>query len=281
MHFPLLLVIPGLLRFLPVSTASPVTPTVIQSVTDTCKDPSTTGMTSLCWATLKMNDFFKDWTNTTTMPNAPMIGTLVCRPNEAWASCFVRFAYGQQRAPGPPMDCVTFTSKTCQPPSAMMVKPSSPQYWYGAYAIYAVFTYITTLSSALLLSTARKGALQLAYQSANLGAGAGANADPVDATLFHLLFMNGLTDMDVAFLAYMKNDSYSEGFVGATTDPPSDAVIYNNTVAALQQRLKTVMNGWESFEEMLGLGSTWTGPVEPAAAFAGKWTAGSTTSATA
>lgn len=87
--------------------------------------------------------------------------------------------------------------------------------------------------------------------------------------------------MDVAFLAYMKNDSYSEGFVGATTDPPSDAVIYNNTVAALQQRLKTVMNGWESFEEMLGLGSTWTGPVEPAAAFAGKWTAGSTTSATA
>lgn len=145
MHFPLLLVIPGLLRFLPVSTASPVTPTVIQSVTDTCKDPSTTGMTSLCWATLKMNDFFKDWTNTTTMPNAPMIGTLVCRPNEAWASCFVRFAYGQQRAPGPPMDCVTFTSKTCQPPSAMMVKPSSPQYWYGAYAIYGTFSIILLL----------------------------------------------------------------------------------------------------------------------------------------
>lgn len=163
----------------------------------------------------------------------------------------------------------------------MLVKPSTPQYWYGAYAIYAVFTYITTLSSALLLSTARKGALQSAYQSANLGSGADAGADPVDATLFHLLFLNGLGDMDIAFSAYMKNNSYSGDFVGATTDPPSDAVIYTNIVAALQQRLKVVMSGWASFEEMLGLGSTWTGQVQSAAAFAGKWTTGIQTTATA
>ncbi|KAL8934671.1 MAG: hypothetical protein Q9216_005791 [Gyalolechia sp. 2 TL-2023] len=257
------------LRFLPLCTASPVAAATIQTASDACTDPSTAGMTSSCWTALGMDDFLSNWTDKSMISNPPMIGTLVCRPREAWASCFVRFAYGQQKQPGPPMDCVTFGSQTCQSPSVMPVKPSSPQYWYGAYAIYAIFTYINTLSSALLATTADVGALQSAYLSANLGAGADSDAYPVDATLFHLLFRNGLTDMDVAFTAYMKNHPYTGDFAGADTTLPSDPVIYKAIVAALQQWSETIMSEWGSFEEVLGTGTTWTGPVQEAVAFEG------------
>ncbi|KAL9028563.1 MAG: hypothetical protein Q9196_003096 [Gyalolechia fulgens] len=131
----------------------------------------------------------------------------------------------------------------------------------------AIFTYVTTISSALLSTTARVGALQTAYRSANFGAGAAVDADPVDAILFHLLFLNGLTDMDLAFTLYMKNHPYPGNFTGAATTTPSDTVIYRNIVLSLQQRLQKSMSEWESFQEVLGNGSTWTGPVQEAGAF--------------
>lgn len=143
MYLLLWIAVVGLLRFLPLCTASPVTassnsngkPTK-QSITDACSNPSSAGMTPSCWTLLKMNDYFSSWTNQTILPNAPMIGTIYCRPNEVWAQCFIRFAYGQQRQTRAPMDCATLGSSNCKAPSDMLIKPTSPEYWYGAYAIY-------------------------------------------------------------------------------------------------------------------------------------------------
>ncbi|KAL8717615.1 MAG: hypothetical protein Q9225_005152 [Loekoesia sp. 1 TL-2023] len=279
MYLLLWIAVAGLLPVLPLGTASPVTPSsnrndkpTKQSAADACSNPSSAGMTSSCWTQLKMNDYFSNWTNKTILPNAPMIGTIYCRPNEVWAQCFIRFAYGQQRQARAPMDCATLGSSNCKAPSDMLIKPTSPEYWYGAYAIYAIFTYINTLASALLSTTARPGVLQSAYTSANAGAGAASGVNPIDATLFQLLFVNGLTDMDVTFATYMKQSPYTGDFSGATTDPPSDEMIYRNLVAVLQQRLQKLMNGWDSFKSVLGTGSTWTTQVQGAGDFVSKWT---------
>ncbi|KAL9593319.1 MAG: hypothetical protein Q9179_005949 [Wetmoreana sp. 5 TL-2023] len=228
-----------------------------------------------------MNDFFTNWTSQTVMPNAPMIGTVFCKTNEVWARCFLRFAYGQQRKATAPADCSTLSSTSCKSPSDMMVKPISAQYWYGAYAIYAIFTYINALSTALLSATAQPGALQSAYTSANAGEGAAATSNPVDAVLFYLLFLNGFTNQDTAFATYMKQVPYTGSFTGATTDPPSDDVLYRNMVGVLKLRLETIMGGLDQFGVLVGSQGTWIAPVQSSAAFVKVWTQtqGSTTTA--
>ncbi|KAL8737662.1 MAG: hypothetical protein Q9181_001452 [Wetmoreana brouardii] len=245
---------------------------VLKSASNACTNPSSTGLTTACWTELKMNDFFTNWTDHTVMPNAPMIGTIVCKTNEVWAQCFLRFAYGQQRKAAAPADCSTFSSTSCQSPSDMMVKPTSAQYWYGAYAIYAIFTYINALSTALLSATAHPGALQSAYTSANAGGGAATASNPVDAVLFYLLFLNGFTDQDTAFVAYMRQVPYTGNFTGATTDPPSEDVLYRNMVGVLEKRLETVMAGLDQFEALVGSQGTWIAPVQSSAAFVKAWT---------
>ena len=136
-----------------------------------------------------------------------------------------------------------------------------------------MFKYLNNLSTALLSTTARPGALQSAYTSANAGAGAASGANPIDATLFQLLFLNGFTDMDIALSSYMKQSPFAADFVGATTDPPSDAVIYKNLNAVLGQRLQKIMSGVDSFEVMLGTGEAWLEQVQGVSAFVSKWTA--------
>ncbi|KAL8788164.1 MAG: hypothetical protein Q9213_001803 [Squamulea squamosa] len=227
------------------------------------------------------------------MADAPMIGTLYCRPNEPWAQCFIRFAYGQQSRTGAPMDCASFTSTSCSPPTRMMITPSSTEYWYGVFAIYgetvlsriqvnspltaktAIFTYIRTLASALLTTTGAPGALQSAYTSANAGSGASAAPNPVDATLFQLLFQNGFSDQDTAFAAHMKRQPYVAAFnsTNGMSDPPPDEVLYEGLIKNLQTRLTTIMGNWTEFQSVLGTGDIWMSPVQGPAQFVKQWTA--------
>ncbi|KAL8930458.1 MAG: hypothetical protein Q9208_000642 [Pyrenodesmia sp. 3 TL-2023] len=301
MYIFLWLAVGSSLRFLPSCTAIPIdpitnanTPATQQTASYNCSNPSTAGITATCWTTLEMDDFFTNWTTNTIMANPPMIGTLYCRPREVWASCFLRFAYGEQRLPIASTDCSTITSTTCKSPAnSLMATPTSPQFYYGAYAIFA--TYITTLASALLFTTAKPGALQSAYTSANANAGAAAAPNPVDATLFQLLFLNGLSDHDILFSAYMKQNPFSGNFTVAaamatpatpaisaavnataaatTTETPSDAVIYRALVAVLNLRLGQVMGSWRAFEQVLAGGSVWMAEVQGKADFVRKWTA--------
>ncbi|KAL8950478.1 MAG: hypothetical protein Q9222_003494 [Ikaeria aurantiellina] len=199
---------------------------------------------------------------------------MVCRPSEPWAQCFIRFTYGQQKKAGAPMDCSKPSSTTCKAPSDMLIKPTSAQGWYGVDAIHAVFTYMKNLMSALLSATAHAGALQYAYSSAYAGAGAAGSANPVDATIFQLLFENGFTDQDTAFSGFMKQQPYTGDFSGATTNPPSDTILYQGMVAVLQQRLQKIMGTWETFEIMLGSGYMWTQQVQGADAFVSQWVTG-------
>ncbi|KAI4129793.1 MAG: hypothetical protein LQ338_002044 [Usnochroma carphineum] len=240
MFLPLWVAVVSFLQLLPLCTASPVAPAAKagtkQSASDACNNPSSANISSACWTSLQMDDFFTNWTRSTVVANAPMIGTMYCRPNE----------------------------------------PTSAQYYYGAYAIYAVFTYINAISSALLSTTAKPGALQSAYASANAGAGAASGANPIDATLVQLLFENGLNDQDLAFMTYIKQNPFAADFAGATTDPPSDAVMYKNLVAVLQQRSQKLFSGWEMFRQVLGTGGEWTGQVQGSADYVKKWTSGTT-----
>ncbi|KAL9580989.1 MAG: hypothetical protein Q9212_004157 [Teloschistes hypoglaucus] len=282
MHFSSWIIAAGLLRFLPSSTASPLpaapkpAASPKQSATnasDACSSsPSPGAMSPECWASLDMNDFLTNWTTTTVIGNAPMIGTIYCKPKEIWAQCFLRFAYGQQRQPAAPMDCSTPTSKSCKSPFDVPADPTSPEYYYGAYSIFAVFAYITAIASALLSVTAYPGALQSAYTSAYAGAGAASAPNPVDATLFELLSQSGFSAMDTAFVTYMNKNSYTGGFVGASTDPPSDAVIYTSLVAVLQQRLKGIMTADGAFQSLVGTKGVWIAQVPPAASYVKAWT---------
>ncbi|KAL8725541.1 MAG: hypothetical protein Q9166_007295 [cf. Caloplaca sp. 2 TL-2023] len=187
-----------------------------------------------------MDNFFANWTEKTVMPNAPMIGTMACRPNEVWAQCFIRFAYGQQ----------------------------------------TIFTYIKTLITALLTTTGRSGALQSIYTSANAGAGASAALNPVDATLFQLLLQNGFSSQDTTFAGYMKQTPYTGNFTGATTDPPSDEIIYQGLVNLLQTRMAKIMGSWADFHSALGMGGIWMSKVQGAQDFVAKWTATTPVTAT-
>ncbi|KAL8710880.1 MAG: hypothetical protein Q9220_004684 [cf. Caloplaca sp. 1 TL-2023] len=279
----------GILRFFPLCIAAPVPPLppsnravqpVKQSSSDTCMDNASTNLTISCWSELHMNDYLANWTTKTVISNPPAAGTMFCRPAEPWAQCFIRFTYGQQQKAGAPMDCSTASSTTCKAPSDMLIKPTSAQGYYGAYAVHAIFTYIDNLTSALLSATAHPGALQYAYTSANAGAGASAEPNPVDATIFQLLFENGFSDQDTAFGSLMRKQPYTGNFTGATTDPPSDAVLYQGMVAVLQQRLQKIMGTWETFEVMLGSGFMWTQKIQEADAFVSQWTAGLTPAVT-
>lgn len=141
------LAIASFLRFLPSCTATPIaqttnasTPATNQTASNNCSSPSTAGITSTCWTTLQMDDFFANWTINNIMPNPPMIGTLYCRPREVWAECFLRFAYGEQRLPIASTDCSTLTSTTCKSPAkSLTTTPTSPQFYYGAYAIFGMY----------------------------------------------------------------------------------------------------------------------------------------------
>ncbi|KAL8805923.1 MAG: hypothetical protein Q9223_005015, partial [Gallowayella weberi] len=213
----------------PKPAAKPVTATIKQgtSSSGSCGSPNTTGVVSGCWSSLDMNNYFANWTENSVIANAPMIGTIVCRPTEPWAQCFIRFAYGQQQKTAAPMDCSNANSTSCKSPVNMNLKPSSPEYWYGVLAIYstitqifpfmrllltdikAIFTYITTLTSAIFTTTGQPGALQNTYTSANAGAGASSAANPIDATMFQLLLENGFSEQDTTFSAYMKNNPFT------------------------------------------------------------------------
>ncbi|KAL8688942.1 MAG: hypothetical protein Q9218_005267 [Villophora microphyllina] len=228
-----------------------------------------------------MNDYLTNWTTSTVIGNPPMIGTIYCKPNEIWAQCYLRFAFGQQGKPAAPMDCSTPSSTSCKSPFDSTITPTTVENYYGTYAIYAVFAYIYAISSALLSATAHSGALQNAYASANAGAGASSAANPVDATMFQLLSENGFSEMDTAFVKYMNKNPYTGDFTGASTDPPSDNIIYTNLVAVLQQRLKTVMAADENFLSLVGTNGTWIGQVPAAMGYVRSWTTGSGGSAAA
>lgn len=146
MYLVLCFAVVSFLRFLPSCTATPIaqttqttTPATKQATADDCINPSTAGVSSACWTTLQMDGFFTNWTTNTIMSNPPMIGTLYCRPNEVWAECFLRFAYGEQRLTIASVDCSTFTSTTCKSPAnSLLVTPTSPEFYYGAYAIFGI-----------------------------------------------------------------------------------------------------------------------------------------------
>ncbi|KAL8679545.1 MAG: hypothetical protein Q9186_004191 [Xanthomendoza sp. 1 TL-2023] len=283
----------GLLRFLPSCTASPIAAVVMaapkpssqpvakpvvagskeaMASSGSCGSPSTTGPTADCWTTLKMNDFLANWTENSVIANAPMIGTIVCRPTEPWVQCFIRFAYGQRQKTAAPMDCSNPLSTSCRSPANMNLKPSSAEYWYGTLAIYAIFIYIMRLTSAILTTTGQPGVLQAIYTSANTGAGASAAANPIDATIFQLLQQNGFSAQDTTFAAYMKNDPFTGDFAPGTTNPPSDSILYEGMTTALRARVTKIMGSWEVFEGVLGTGDVWVGPVQAQQDFVDQWT---------
>ncbi|KAL8852762.1 MAG: hypothetical protein Q9221_002392 [Calogaya cf. arnoldii] len=219
-----------------------------------------------------MNKFLANWTEETVMPGAPMIGTIVCRPTEAWAQCFIRFAYGQQSLTAAPMDCVSLKSTSCSPPSKQMKKPTSDEYWYGTHAIYAIFTYIKTLTSALLSTTATPGALEAAYANGIFGAGGAGAPNPIDTVLFGLLLLSPMSDQDKTFTSYMNAKPYP-GTFNTTTNLPSDKILYEGLVVALEARLKNIMSNWTEFESVLGTGGPWvSGQQAPAAQYVASWT---------
>ncbi|KAL8912907.1 MAG: hypothetical protein Q9171_002201 [Xanthocarpia ochracea] len=245
MHLLHWIVAAGLLRFLPLCTASPiaapqanpVAATTSQNATsDSCRTLFTGGTSADCWTMLKMEDFYANWTENSVMAGAPMIGTIFCRPNEVWAQCFIRFAYGR-------------FEKT------------------------AIFTYIMTLISALLTTTGRPGALQSIYTSANAGAGASAGPNPVDATLLRLLTQDPGSNQDIFFGAYLKRQPSAGNFAGATTDPPSDEILYEGLVQELRSRLTKVMSSWAEFHSLLEPGQIWMDAVQGSAHYVEKWTA--------
>ncbi|KAL9009430.1 MAG: hypothetical protein Q9173_005546 [Seirophora scorigena] len=228
-------------------------------------------MAASCWTSLNVDNFFGSWTKTTIMANPPKIGTLHCRAHEVWAQCFLRFAYGWQRQKNAPMDCSTFNATSCQGPAdSLAAKPTSAEYWYGAQAISAVFTYIKAISSALLSTTGKPGVLESAYAAAN--AGTDFSDSPVDATLVYLLSIKGSSDQDNAFAAYMKASPYAGNFTGATDAKPDDVAIYRGLIAMLESRLDELMSGWEAFQQVTTEGQVWMEKMPEAEEFVQKWT---------
>ncbi|KAI4243445.1 MAG: hypothetical protein L6R40_003447 [Gallowayella cf. fulva] len=308
MHLSLWIAAAGLLRVLPSCTASPIAAAAkpvaakpvaakpVAAVTkpvsvgskqtsssssSSCGNASTTGVSADCWTTLGMNHYLSNWTDNTVIANAPMIGTIVCRSNEPWAQCFIRFAYGQQQKTAAPIDCSNPSSTSCKPPADMVLQPDSAEDYYGLYAIYAIFTYLTTLISALLTTTGHPSALQSIYTSANAGAGASSAPNPIDATIFQLLFRNGFSSQDTLFAAYLKTEIYAGNFTKATTDPPEDKVLYEGLVGALKTRASRIMRSWQDFEAVLGSGDVWMGGVQTKEQFVESWTGTGTTAAAA
>ncbi|KAL8657089.1 MAG: hypothetical protein Q9226_002264 [Calogaya cf. arnoldii] len=279
MHTSLWIIAAGLLRFLPSCTASPIAavakPAAKQSATSgLCSNAATNGTSADCWTTLGMSKFLANWTEETVMPGAPMIGTIVCRPTEAWAQCFIRFAYGQQRLTAAPMDCVSLKSTSCSPPSKQMMKPTSVEYWYGTHAVYAIFAYIITLTSAILSTTGTPGALQAVYTSGIFGTDAVAAAapNPIDAVLFQLLVLSPSSDQNKLFTNYLNEFPYPGAF-NTTTNVPTDKILYQGLALALEARLKNIMSNWTEFESVLGTGGPWvSGQQAPAAQYVASWT---------
>lgn len=183
MHLSLWIAAAGLLRVLPSCTASPIAAAAkpvaakpvaakpVAAVTkpvsvgskqtsssssSSCGNASTTGVSADCWTTLGMNHYLSNWTDNTVIANAPMIGTIVCRSNEPWAQCFIRFAYGQQQKTAAPIDCSNPSSTSCKPPADMVLQPDSAEDYYGLYAIYGTMiescSHITDLRLTILPS---------------------------------------------------------------------------------------------------------------------------------
>ena len=146
MHLSLAIIAAGLLRILPSCSASPMAAVASPAkapaeqrtgtTSGPCSNPAASGTSADCWTSLGMDAFLANWTQATVIAGAPMIGTIVCRPTEGWAQCFIRFAYGLQRQTTAPMDCESLSSTSCSPPSQQMLKPTFPEYWYGVQAIY-------------------------------------------------------------------------------------------------------------------------------------------------
>ncbi|KAL8764659.1 MAG: hypothetical protein Q9209_007947 [Squamulea sp. 1 TL-2023] len=145
----------------------------------------------------------------------------------------------------------------------------------NAVNMLSIFTYVRTLTSALLTTTGTPGAIQSAYTSANAGSGASAGPNPVDATLYQLLFQNGFSDQDITFAAHMKSQPYVASFntTNGMSDPPPDEVLYEGLVKDLQTRLTKIMGNWTEFQSVLGTGDIWMGAVQGSAQFVQQWTA--------
>ncbi|KAI4091925.1 MAG: hypothetical protein LQ344_003743 [Seirophora lacunosa] len=236
MYLALWIAAVSFLRFLPFCTAWPVAATAEASAQpDACSTPSPGTMVASCWTSLNVDNFFGTWTENTIMANPPMIGTLYCRPADS-----------------------------------LTAKPTSAEYWYGAQAISAVFTYIKNISSALLSATGKPGVLETAYAAAF--AGTDFSDSPVDATLFYLLSIRGRSDQDNAFAAYMKASPYAGNFAGPTDAKPDDVVIYRGMTAMLESRLDELMSGWEAFRQVTTEGQAWMEKVQEVEEFVQKWT---------
>ncbi|CAL8579233.1 hypothetical protein XPA_004983 [Xanthoria parietina] len=282
MHLSLAIIAAGLLRILPSCSASPMAAVASPAkapakqskgtTSSPCSNPAASGTSADCWTSLGMDTFLANWTQETVIAGAPMIGTIVCRPTEGWAQCFIRFAYGLQRQTTAPMDCVSLSSTSCSPPSQQMLKPTSPEYWYGVQAIYSVFMYFKTLASALLTTTGTPGALETLYASALFGIGAAGAPNPIDAVLFSLLELNGFSDQDKAFNTYMSTEPYTSAS-NTSRNQPSDNILYTDLTKSLETRLGTIMGNFTAFESMLGTGAPWiSGAQTSAAQYVKAWT---------
>ncbi|KAL8993966.1 MAG: hypothetical protein Q9169_005956 [Polycauliona sp. 2 TL-2023] len=234
----------GLLRLLPLCTASPIGGMVVNSNTlvrppslrtGPCSDPEASGPSAACWATLGMDNFLANWTTETVMPGAPLIGTIVCRPTENWAQCFIRFAYGHQNLGGAPMD--------------------------------SIYLYIKTLTSALLTLTGTPYTLQRIYNSASSSLFASSatlssyDIYPIDTILLALLTLKQPSLQDKRFATYISAHPVPGYFTNSTTSTtpptPSEAVIYHTLVDSLEARLTNVMGNWTLFQALLGDAEAW------------------------
>ncbi|KAI4274246.1 MAG: hypothetical protein LQ337_004066 [Flavoplaca oasis] len=220
-----------------------------------------------------MDNFLVNWTRKTVMAGAPMIGTIVCRPTEDWAQCFIRFAYGHQTKTAAPMDCVSLKSTSCKTPSKAVIKPTSPEFWYGLQAIFSIFTYIKTLTAALLSVTGNPDTLQKVYTSTFYGNNGAEAPNPVDLVLAALVGLKDDSVQDAQFYVYILSNPYPGNFTTTAARTPSDEDIYEALVTSLEARLKRIMGSWTEFQSVLGDGEPWVSGVQtPASQYVKEWT---------
>ncbi|KAL8668903.1 MAG: hypothetical protein Q9168_006489, partial [Polycauliona sp. 1 TL-2023] len=200
-----------------------------------------------------MDKVLTNWILKTVIPRAPAIGTIFCRPTEEWAQCFIRFGYSQQRLPAAPMDCVALNSTSCSSPSTQAALwPASVEYWYGLQAIYSIFLYIKTLSSAILSTTSTPNILQTIYTSTlsnpilpTTTIKTTNTTSPIDAVLLDLLTpTNTTTPQDTLFTSYISTHPLPGNF----TTPANDGTIYQDLTDSLTARLEMVMSNFTLFQ---------------------------------
>ncbi|KAL9609281.1 MAG: hypothetical protein Q9167_005933 [Letrouitia subvulpina] len=207
-----------------------------------CNDTSN-GRDASCWAALHVTQFFRNWASLAVVQNPPQNAAKVCHVAETWSQCFLRISYGES---APVRDCYKVHSRTCAPPTPGGL-PTSPQAWYGAFAIYAIWAYFENWTNAINNASHSRGFLLEAYDYADSEVRPGQRNIPdyLGLTFFELLFFNGLTLQDRAIMQLIKTALYNgEPEDNSTRGPPkTDKDIAKALTGRLRYILEDIFEG--------------------------------------